>query len=209
MNEIQLPNALLPITPENYGRLRRKNPISALVLFNPESYQPSIDIFRKPFSLGYSTREKSFGVCSRRGFKGMREDNVGWYLRKKERKKQRSQGGSLWATFSDELNLAIVEDSLKNQYGLRCSQTFATSAQYFGIGEKSIEPFFLRRTNSYGLTEVMDYLAKRTLGVFEEVNFSEGDIKKVSKFFYEDFTTLKHSKVSRGIGQEADSIFFS
>jgi hypothetical protein len=203
MTEITLPNALLHITPENYGRLRRKNQVSAVIVFGQDKWQPSIDIFKKPFRFVYDSLEKTFGLFPCSGLKRVRMDNVGWYIRRESEK-----GQGLSGMFSAELVRERVLDTRGRSYEINCSQTFAISARYFGVREASPKPYFLVESKRKELMSAMDYLARRTLGVLEGANFSEKDMQKVSDFFYEDFTTLKHSKVSRGIGQEADSVFF-
>lgn len=191
MTEIKIPKILIPLTTSNYKEFNISCPGNALFLFDDSPQE--LSVFRTPFSL---VKHRRYGLGIEVVGDGM--GDVGWWIREYCKRNKDLEG-----IFSEELITMKLKDNRKRVYELHCSQTFAISAKY-GIDPENA--YFLN-VKKNDLRAAFHFGSNKLLSRLNSAGFSEEIVKRVGDFFYEDFTTLKHSEESRKIGQEADAIF--
>ncbi len=210
MFKIEIPNCLIPVSKNNYKRLKSGTSGNALFIFKLNVFDTQLSVYKTPFQ--FVDEEHSLGV---ERFVN-RINNVGWYIREYNERKSKdlehvgpSSGiyfdSSLWDDFSEKLIRDKLKDKQGQIYRVNCLQTFATTATY-GLNPK--DSYFFSG-NDCDLKKAFNFSALKLLGNFEKCEFAKNQIERLNNFMYKDFTSLEHSNESRRIGQEADAVFFA
>jgi len=204
MGKIEIPECLTPVGEANFKKIRSLIPGNALFFFDDMCNQ-TLKIFRTPFN--FVNWKGSFGI---ENF-GDNMKNLGWYVRRYQPREKSDSGNvtapydqDIWDDFSEMSIVDKLRDKSGEIYEIKCDQVFSESAQY-GINPK--DAYFLN-THSRNVKSAFYFGAKELLSRLDSSGFSDGQVKKLTNIFYEDFKNMGHSNKSREIGKEADSVFF-
>ncbi|MEK6935545.1 MAG: hypothetical protein AABW67_02065 [Nanoarchaeota archaeon] len=195
-SKVELPKGL--ISAEYHLKRKLFDNRKALILFD-DDFNQTLSIYRN-FKLG--CRKNFFSMEAPRSLE-KRKENIGWYIRQYFKRKDNLEG-----SFSEELIRLKINDLKNNSYEVHCEQTFANTG---ASGINPTDAYFLMTNNQSEIKNVLYFCAEeilRRVSKEDKSNFGKQETSKLANFFYEDFTTGKHSLDSQKVGQEADFIFF-
>lgn len=192
MSKLELPKCLVRIDTANYGRFDCSKLGGAVFLFE-SSPNESLQVFRAPLELKLQDSIVVLDV------KGDRMSNVGWYVRQTFQR-----GNDLAGEFSESLVRQKLTDNHGIVYDVNCEQAFTLVSAYCAGG--TTEGYFLDDRSEISLRQSLLFGAQTLLRRVSSFGFLEQEVRQLADLFYDDFTTLRHTKESREIGQVADAM---
>ncbi|MGV8152183.1 MAG: hypothetical protein ACP5OG_03810 [Candidatus Nanoarchaeia archaeon] len=201
MSEIKLPKLLTLINEDNFKTFKTSRAGGAVFIFGKDSSSSHLEVFRTPLKLDYA--------CELGMGKGMaiykfanKGKNIGWSI-----KKYQKRNNDLWGSFSEESIMEKINDKENIIYEIKCMQVSCIDFFSKNFGKENV--YFLEKGEQEDeIKEVFDFSAKKLTFGLDSRGFDKKQMDKLSYFLYEDFSTMKYSKKSRKIGQEADACFF-